>query len=64
VNLLPHDLEARRRNPKPRSRSEQAEQVEQRIRVEEGLVDRDRGALDRADVCESQINKRRNKCDD
>lgn len=48
MNLLPHDLEARRRNPKPRSRSEQVEQVGQRIRVEEGL--------DRADVCESQIN--------
>ena len=44
VILLPHDLETRRRNPKPLSTSEQVEQVEQveqRIRLENGLLDRD-----------------------
>jgi hypothetical protein len=39
TSLLPHDVEARRGNPKHRSRSE--EEVEHKVRAEEGLVDRD-----------------------
>jgi hypothetical protein len=54
VNLLPHDVEAGRRNLKHRAR------VEQKVGVEEGLVDRDCG--DGADVCNySQTIQRRNQ---
>ncbi len=35
MNLLPHDIEAKRRNPKPRSRSELVE-PELKIMVREG----------------------------
>jgi hypothetical protein len=42
VNLLPHDIKAKRRNPKPRSRSELAE-PEPKIMVGEG------GGVDRKD---------------
>jgi hypothetical protein len=42
VNLLPHDIKAKRRNPKPRSRSELAE-PELKIMVGEG------GQVDRKD---------------
>jgi hypothetical protein len=49
VNLLPHDVEARRGNLKHRSRSER---VEQNGRSEEGQVDRD--CDDGADVCKLQ----------
>ena len=38
MNLLPHDVEAGRRNLKHRAR---LERVEQKVRAEEGLVDRD-----------------------
>jgi hypothetical protein len=44
VNLLPHDIKAKRRNPKLRSRSELAEpEPEPKIMVGEG------GGLDRKD---------------
>ena len=48
MNLLPHDIEARRRNFKRRTR---LERVEQKVKAEEGLVNRYCEGLDGADVC-------------
>ena len=54
MNLLPHDIEAGRRNLKHRAR------VEQKVGAAEGLVDRDYG--DGADICNySQIIQGRNQ---
>jgi hypothetical protein len=51
VNLLPHDVEAGRRDLKHRTR---LERVEQKARAEEGLVGRDYS--NRADVCKLQLD--------
>jgi hypothetical protein len=51
VNLLPRDVEAGCRNLKHRVK---LERVEQKVRVEEGLVDRD--CDDRADICRLQLD--------
>jgi hypothetical protein len=54
VNLLPHDVEAGRRNLKHCAR------VEQKVRAEEGQVDRDYGNGD--DICNySQMIEGRNQ---